>query len=187
MNSAVRFKDLPPLPAHLVVPRWLALTVAISLIGGAVLGLSETGPLPKQVVRAIFFASAFGYLTVSLLDFYEHFRLEKEATGRWLACAAIPIGETINHALTGATIAGAIILVRPLGEVMEPRDWFTIFAPLIFLGLGWRDELVYHRRRSQHREDIMHTVAHLAAGVMLGSLYVMRIVDWTRAARHWPF
>jgi hypothetical protein len=70
-----------------------------------------------------------------------------------------------------------LALVRPLDRKrLRARDWFTISAPGIFLALGWRDELKFHRRRSAHREDLMHTVAHLAAGVMLASLYLWRFL-----------
>ena len=41
--------------------------------------------------------------------------------------------------------------------------------------LGWRDELVYHRQRTDHREDMFHTVGHLAAGVMLTSFMRLRM------------
>lgn len=170
------FSEVSVLPRHLVIPRWLTAAISLPMIAGGAAGLASDGSWPERIVTAIFYASAFGYLGVSLLDFYEHFRLEKEVTGKWIAFAALPIGETINHALTTATIVAALVLVRPLGTTLEARDWFVIVAPAIFLGLGWRDELVYHRRRSAHREDIMHTVAHLAAGVMLSSLYVMRLV-----------
>ena len=69
--------------------------------------------------------------------------------------------------------AGVLALSRPLPSVLEPRDWFVLASPLVFLALGWRDEFVYHRRRSVHREDLMHTVAHLAAGAMLSAWAVL--------------
>jgi len=122
-----------------------------------------------HLLRATFFFSAFSYLIISLIDFWEHFRLEKLATGRYLSMVAVPPGETFNHLLTSLVILGELVLARPLPPQLAPRDWFVVSAPLLFLLLGWRDELVYHRRRCAHREDIMHTTAHLAAGVMMCS------------------
>jgi hypothetical protein len=154
------------LPGELRAPTIVVVAVCLGVIAGAALGLS-TGTLPYRLLRATFFASAFAYLAVSLFDFWEHFRLEKLATGKWWSMTVVPLGETLNHTATGAIIIALFVLARPLPAAMEPRDWFVLAAPALFLILGWRDELVYHRRRSVHREDLMHTTAHLAAGVMM--------------------
>ena len=157
----------------------ITLAVALALVAGAALGaLASTGSLPYRVLRAIFFASAFAYLVLSLLDFWEHFRLERAATGRWWSMAVVPVGESLNHAATGAVILALFVLARPLGPVLAPRDWLVLVAPALFLALGWRDEIVYHRRRCAHREDIMHTVSHLAAGVMMCTYLSTRLFHW---------
>jgi hypothetical protein len=164
-------------PPHLKVPRWLATAILIAVASGIVLGLVTANDAIGQAVRAVFFASAFAYLGVSLFDFREHFLLEKEVAGRYLAWKAVPPGESINHALTVLTLLTVLIFARRPPPVPELRDWVTmVIAPALFFILGWRDELVYHRRRSVHREDIMHTTAHLAAGVMLSSLVAMRFL-----------
>ena len=150
---------------------------------GLALGAATGAGLPERLVRATFFASALGYLSVSVVDFAEHFRLEKEATGSWFSFVAIPVGESLNHAATTIVLVLLLALARPLRPPPLPvRDWLVLAAPLAFFALGWRDELVYHRRRAAHREDIMHTVAHLAGGVMIASLLAMRLVDWPTAA-----
>lgn len=131
----------------------------------------------KRLLRGSFFASAFGYLTVSVLDFWEHARLEKKASGRYIAAKAVPIGETINHALTVGTLLTTLVLARPLPLRPQLRDWLSIAALPVYVALGWRDELLFHRKRSKHREDMMHTVAHLAAAGMLGAHYGLRAID----------
>jgi hypothetical protein len=88
-------------------------------------------------------------------------------------------GGTANHLATISVLIATLLLARPLPrERLAPRDWFVLFAPGLFLALGWRDELVYHRRRAVHREDMMHTVAHLAAGAMLAGFYATRTIPW---------
>jgi hypothetical protein len=157
----------------------MVVAVAIALVAGAAGGaVLSAGSAPYRLLRAIFFASAFGYLVLSLLDFWEHFRLEKAATGRWWSMSVLPVGETLNHAATGAVIIALFVLARPLPPSLAARDWFVLAAPALFLALGWRDEMVYHRRRCAHREDIMHTVAHLAAGVMMCTYLSSRLFVW---------
>lgn len=173
------FAELRLLPAELTVPRWLGVLLALVMAGGAALGLATAGGRPGLVlIRPIFFAAAFGYATVSLVDFWEHARLEKLLTGRYLESQAVPPGETINHVLTTLTIVAILVLARPLPRLLAARDWFVLGAPALFLALAWRDELVYHRRRAARRENLMHTVAHLAAGMMLAAFYVMRLGSW---------
>ena len=153
--------------------------VAVAVVAGAAAGATlSTGAPAYRLLRAIFFASAFAYLVLSLLDFWEHFRLERAATGRWWSMTVLPPGETLNHTATGAVIVALFVLARPLPSLPAARDWFVLASPAIFLALGWRDELVYHRRRCAHREDIMHTVAHLAAGVMMCSYLSSRLLAW---------
>lgn len=157
----------------------IVIAVALAVVGGAAAGaLGSSGAVAYRVLRAIFFASAFAYLVLSLLDFWEHFRLEKAATGRWWSMMVLPLGETLNHAATGLVIIAMFVLARPLPPTLAPRDWLVLVAPAIFLALGWRDEIVYHRRRCAHREDIMHTVAHLAAGVMMCTYLSSRLFLW---------
>jgi hypothetical protein len=174
-EAALPFRDRPARPA-VAVPAPLAAAVALAVAAGLAAGALSSAAPALRLLRAIFFGSAFGYLGVSLLDFWEHFRLEKVATGRLLAATVIPVGETINHALTTAVIVLLFALARPLPPSLALRDWFTLAAPALFLALGWRDEIVYHRRRAVHREDMMHTVAHLAAGVMMCTFLTQRLV-----------
>jgi hypothetical protein len=162
------FSQRQALPPSLRPPVLIVVAVFLGIAGGAALGFSA-GPLAHRLLRAIFFSSAFAYLVVSLFDFWEHFRLEKLATGKWWSMSVLPLGETLNHLGTGFVIVAFFVLARPLPRSIEPRDWFVLAAPAIFWTLGWRDELVYHRRRCVHREDIIHTVAHLCAGVMMCS------------------
>ena len=153
--------------------------VAVAVVAGAAGGAAlSVGAAPYRLLRAIFFASAFAYLVLSLLDFWEHFRLERAATGRWWSMTVLSPGETLNHTATGAVIVALFVLARPLPPVAAARDWFVVASPAIFLLLGWRDEVVYHRRRCAHREDIMHTVAHLAAGVMMCSYLSTKLFVW---------
>src|SRR5438874_1606434 len=96
--------DAQSLAPRLRVPPWLAALLTVAIGAGALVGALGSAPYPARLPRAIFFASAFSYLVVSLADFGEHFRLEKAATGRYLAHAVVPIGETLNHAATGLVI-----------------------------------------------------------------------------------
>ena len=162
------------LPADLRVPSWIGVSIAGSVAGGLLLGGVPEADRRLRVLRAVFFGAAFGYLTISLADFAEHFRLEKIATGRYLRAVVVPFGESLNHALTIVTVVSAIMLAGPPAQTdARRRSFWPAFAPGVFLALGWRDELVYHRRRGTHREDIIHTVAHLAAGVMWTTLYAI--------------
>ncbi len=176
------FRDMLALPKTVRVPRWLGASVASSIgLGVAVGVVSELEhSRAEQIAHAAVLGSGLAYLTVSILDFYEHFRMEKARTGRWLAWTVVPPGETVNHAMTIGVVGALLVLARPLHAPLACRDYFVLAAPALFLALGWRDELVYHRRRAAHREDIMHTVAHLAAGAMLTSFMVWRLTDWTR-------
>lgn len=172
---AARERPAAPLRPHAA----LVAAIAVAVAGGALLGVATSSGVPAyRALRAIFFASAFAYFVLSMLDFWEHFRLEKAATGRWWSMTVLPLGETLNHAATGLVIIAIFVLARPLPPALEPRDWLVVCAPAIFLALGWRDEVVYHRRRCAHREDIMHTVAHLSAGVMMCTYLSSKLFPW---------
>lgn len=164
-------------PRGLALPRWLAAAVAGAVAVGPIVAVAmRRAPWQRRLVRMTFFSAAFGYLATSLVDFAEHFRLEKRATGRWLSATVVPPGETLNHAATVATVVGALARAQPLATSRAQQAW-SLLAPALFLALGWRDEFVYHRRRSTHREDMMHTIPHLAAGVMWTALYAMRALE----------
>lgn len=176
-------------PREVQIPWWLGLSISAFTAGGTLfgwlqrkksfIGAGERPSPPQRATQAVFVGSGLGYLLTSLVDFWEHFRLEKEKTGRYWGFQAVPVGETINHWLTISTLLGLFASARPLPkEKMARRDWFVLLAPAIFMALGWRDELVYHRRRSVHREDMMHTVAHLAVTAMLASFYSLRVLPW---------
>ena len=167
-------------PPGLRVPPLVGALIAAAVAAGPIVGArSRRAPRPLRVVRAIFWSSALGYLVTSLVDFAEHFRLEKAATGRYLASAVVPVGETLNHAATIATVLSSLALARPVARRrLRARDAWLLAAPGVFLALGWRDEFVYHRKRSTHREDMMHTIPHLAAGIMWTTLYAMRLAKW---------
>lgn len=177
MDPTQPFRTRGPLPDELRVPPVITIGVLVAIAGGVALGFALAGREPV-LVRAGFFGSAFAYLVVSLFDFWEHFRLEKVATGRWWAISVLPLGESLNHAATGIVVIAFLLLARPLPAVLAPRDWICLASPPLFLALGWHDELAYHRRRSAHREDLMHTVAHLAAGAMLCTFALMRFRSW---------
>jgi hypothetical protein len=167
-------------PADVRIPWWVSAPCVAAAAAGAAQGFFASAVTPtERYLRCVYSACAFLYLALSAVDFVEHFRLEKEATGRFLAMTAVPFGETVNHALTLSTIIAAILLARPLPAVLEPRDMVVLGAPIAFLVLGLRDEVAYHRKRAKHREDIMHTTAHLTAGIMWTTLYALRLTSWT--------
>lgn len=173
------FASVRVLPDALRVPRWLGGLVAAAMAAGVAVGWATTrGPAPLVAIRCLFFVAAFAYLTVSLVDFWEHGRLERALGGGFFSTRALPFGESVNHALTTIAVVAFLALARRPGPIFAPRDWVMLAAPAAFLALGWRDELVYHRRRCAHREDIMHTVAHLAAGVMMCSFALSKMVSW---------
>jgi hypothetical protein len=155
--------------------------VGVSIVAGAWLGFQDASrPDGQRLARAVFLGGGLAYLAVSTVDFWEHWRLEKLVSGRWLGWSVVPLGESLNHTATTIVLVSMLVLGRPLRLPLEARDWWVLAAPAVFLFLGWRDELVFHRRRAQHREDIMHTLAHLAAGVMLAGFGASRLVDWGR-------
>lgn len=159
-------------------PVWLVVAVAAGVVAGGTVGVLTGAKAGEQLASAVFHAAAFAYLITSVADLLEHLRLERIATGRWWAHSVVPVGESVNHLATVLTLAAFLSLVRPPPAVLELRDWIVLAAPGVFLALGWRDEVVYHRRRSTHREDIIHTVSHLAAGVMLAGAVASKMVRW---------
>lgn len=161
-------------PEGLSIPRWLAAGVAAAVAIGIAAALAWVHGA-KRLPAAAFFAALYSYLFLSIVDFAEHYRLERIATGSFFTFRVVPLGESLNHTATVATILVFLIGARPLPATLEPRDWAVLAAPAVFLALGWRDEVVYHRRRSVHREDILHTVSHLAAGVMMVSFALYRL------------
>jgi hypothetical protein len=176
-DAATPFGQRGPLPPELRSPALVTAAVMASILAGVGVGLWRSDPAP-MLVRVTFFAAAFGYLAVSIFDFAEHFRIERLATGRAFSSVVVPLGETINHLATTIVLVVLLWLARPPPPSLAPRDYVALAAPLAFWILGWRDELVYHRRRATHREDIMHTTAHLAAGVMLAAFVALRMIRW---------
>lgn len=177
-------------PREVRIPWWLGLGVGAVTLGGAIygwrqrkkslIGTGENPPAPQRAAQALFVGAGLGYLSTSLLDFWEHFRLEKEQTGKYWGFQVVPLGETLNHLATISTLLSLFALARPLPpERLKLRDWYVLLGPALFLALGWRDEVVYHRRRAAHREDIMHTIAHLAVGVMFVGFYSLRTIPWS--------
>lgn len=161
------------------IPAWLSLVTALAIGGGVALGALTPDASPGlRLSRAVFFASAFAYFSSSMVDFWEHVRLEHAATGRWLAWKVVPLGETVNHMLTTTVLVILLMYLQPPSGALTARDAFFALGPVCYFALGWRDEIVYHRRRAVHREDLMHTVSHLAGGAMLAALYAMRLGRW---------
>lgn len=168
-EEAKRMRRLP-------LPGWMVASVATPMAAAVLFAAIRERDPARALVRGTFLASAMGYLTVSLLDFGLHFKMERERTGHAVGWEVVPLGESVNHVLTVGTLVSLLALARtPRRGKPAFRDRWTLAAPALFLALGWRDELVYHRRRSDHREDMLHTVAHLAAGVMLTSFTRLRM------------
>src|SRR4051812_32901804 len=110
-------------PPAVRLPGWLGGGIGAATLGGALygwlrrrrtrLGAGEDPPAPQRAAQGVFFGAGMGYLTTSLLDFWEHFRLEREATGRYWGFSAVPPGETLNHLATISTLLGLFGLARP--------------------------------------------------------------------------
>ncbi|GAB5547026.1 MAG: hypothetical protein SangKO_067860 [Sandaracinaceae bacterium] len=167
------------MPEELRIPPRFVLGVLAACAAGIVVGIVWTdGPAVRRAVGATFYASLYAWIAVAVIDGREHLRLEKHVTGSYFSCVVVPVGESVLHGALALTVAGLVFLARPLPEVIELRDWFVLLAPVLFLALGWSDELIYHRRRALHREDILHTVSHLASGTMLVALFGLRVVHW---------
>lgn len=174
------FDELRVIPPHLRIPRSLALAVAAAVLFGVAGGwwLGGEMPPPRRLAFGINLAATWSFLAISLADFIEHFRLEHALTGKWMSWKAIPLGESINHIATVSVVVAVLFLARPFPAVLEWRDWLVLGAPAVYLALGWRDEVVFHRRRAQRPEDLLHATAHLASAVMWVSLLLSRVVDW---------
>ncbi|MDE0887389.1 MAG: hypothetical protein OSB70_17845 [Myxococcota bacterium] len=118
---------------------------------------------------ACFCASTAAYIFVVALDFNEHVRLEKFVTGRWLGWKVVPLGESALH----FGIVGCLVVALSMSFHFTALDRIgVLIATIGFFGLGWCDELIYHRRRALHREDILHTVSHLTGGAVFATLFL---------------
>lgn len=115
---------------------------------------------------------------MSVADFIEHFRLERELSGSAFSWRVVPVGETMLHVAIGAVLAALVLLARPNDGNEGAGDWLAVAAPVVFVVLGWADELYYHRRRAMQREHILHTVSHLTAAATLVCFAILRFVRW---------
>jgi hypothetical protein len=173
---AARFEETR-LPRSTHIPAWTWLAIAGAAAAGPLGAWMTRGArAPFGILRGTLFGSTLAWLTTVTLDLAEHFRLEKEATGSYLRCSAVPVSESVVHAGIVLTNLSALLLARPARRVRSLADAWLLVAPGVFLALGWMDELVYHRRRAPHREDIIHTTEHLAEGIMWTALYASRRV-----------
>jgi hypothetical protein len=157
------------------IPGWLGGSLA-ALVGlAAGIGLLSRKSWPERLSRASFFASGLAYLGVTLVDIAEHLRLEKEATGSYFSAVAVPRAESYTH-LAFFTAQGLCLKMAQLqGRSLRAPKTLRFAAPLLLLGSGWIDELIFHRRRTQHREDIIHTAAHVANAAMLASFTALQL------------
>lgn len=114
------------------------------------------------------------------LDLAEHFRLERQRTGRLWSWQAVSPGESAVHAVLALLIASWWLLARPPAAVPTARDAFVVAAPLAILAVGLVDEWAFHRRRVEHREHLLHTTSHLALGAMVAFVLLVRVVPWER-------
>lgn len=169
------------MPPSLRVPRWLPVALTTLLGGAGALGafVAPQEGLAGRLANGVLYAAVTVYGAIALLDGIEHFRLEKHVTGRYFSWVVIPFSESIVHVVVIATLIGFLLLARPIGAGIDVRDAIVLGAPLLFTAFGWCDELVFHRRRALHREDILHTLSHLTAGVLLASVFAARMLDWS--------
>lgn len=169
------------LPPHLRPTALAWAVLVVGSLGAAVAAfLSPADHELQRLARAAAAGSGAAYAIISYIDFREHFLLEKALTGKWWSTRALPLGETLNHAGSGLTLLLLLLLARPVVDAPTARDVVVFLLAPAFLLLGLRDEFVFHRRRSSHREDLMHTTAHLAGGALIASWLVLRVVDWSR-------
>lgn len=183
VRAARPFREVRTLPPELRLPRWFPVFLAVLIAAGVVMAFTmPAASLPARAAAATFYSSAYVYFFCALLDGAEHFRLEKHVTGRYLSWTVVPFDESVVHVAILGTLLAVLMLARPVASGVELRDWFVLGAPVLFLVLSWTDELVYHRRRALHREDILHTISHLAAGTMLVALFASKVIDWHRIA-----
>ncbi len=174
------FDDVRALPPHLVItPLAWVIGISATLAAGVAAALFPSEAFGQQALRSASAASGALYAVISYIDFREHFHMEKALTGRYLAWRVVPPGETLNHMGSGLTLIALLLLARPIGAAADARDVVVLMLPVVFLLLGLRDEFVFHRRRAHHREDMMHTTAHLAGGALIASYLALRLVDWS--------
>lgn len=171
-NRYRAFADLPATPPEVRIPGWLPAVLIVAIAVAAFFGSAGDDEPLARFARGGLFASMTAYMGVSLLDLYEHFRIEKLATGRFLSWRVVPVGETIVHLGVLASINLMFLLARPLPASLEARDWIFLVSPISFLAFGWSDEISFHRRRSVHREDVLHAVSHIAAATMVAMMFV---------------
>jgi hypothetical protein len=166
------------LDAALRIPRWAGLALgAIAAIGPVIAVASRGQPLRVRVLRAILGASGGAYALSMAFDAAEHFRLEREVTGRYLRWKAVSAGESVLHGALLLSVFAAIATARrPPRRHLRGSDHIMLFAPAAFLLLGWLDELVYHRRRASLREEVIHATEHLSEGMMWTALYALRVL-----------
>jgi hypothetical protein len=171
-----------PLARPMRLPQWLVVAIGVALATGPLAGIaSRRLSLPRRILRTLLVGSGLAYAVEVALDSAEHFRLERAVTGHWLRWQAVPLTESAIHTAILATNVSVLLLARPPRHPLGVRDLWVLVAPAVFLGLGWADELRYHRRRATHRENVIHTTEHLAEGVMWAALYASRLPRWRRA------
>jgi hypothetical protein len=158
------------------IPVW----VKLAAFGGSGTAFFSTlvrrrQPWALASLRATLAASAALYGLTALLDFLEHLRLETEIARHPFRAKAIPASESALHGVLLAVNGSVLLLGRPLRRIGRMSAAWLAVAPFAFLILGSIDELAFHRRRVLHREHIIHTMEHLAEGVMWTTVYGGRL------------
>ncbi len=177
------FAEMRHVPRSLRIPLVLAAVLAVAIPIAFIAGFAQESFLPlRGLVRGLFLAAVAAFVIVSATDLLEHMRLERELTGRFLAWKVVPLGESLLHAGVAATLVAMFALARPVETGGSMRDVYVVLAPLLFLAIGWTDELVYHRRRAQQREHVLHALGHLAAAAMLVTFVMLRFIEWSALA-----
>jgi len=164
------FREVRMLAPELRVPPSLWLALLVFTTAGFGVGFSLAGGLDRSPwAFGSFCAAATSYTLVVALDLNEHFRLERFVTGRYMSWQVIPLWESALHiGIVGSL--GIAVVVAFQGPLWG--NGLLLLSTLAFFGLGWVDELLYHRRRALHREDILHTVSHLTGGAVFATLFL---------------
>jgi hypothetical protein len=162
------------LPPGLRVPPFLWVALGSISCAGFFFGLLYAESFNRSTWPfACFCASIAAYIFVVALDMNEHIRLEKIVTGRWLGWKVVPLGESALHfGIVGCLVTALSISFYPTGLDSAA----VLIATIGFFGFGWCDELLYHRRRALHREDILHTVSHLTGGAVFATLFLSKFI-----------
>ena len=173
-RHAQSFKAVRTLSPELRIPPSLWLALGSIAATGFVIGALYASSLNRSTwAFACFCASIASYIFVVALDLKEHLRLEKFVTGRFMAWTVIPLGESALHVgIVGCLLVALFIALGQPGPSSVP----LLIATIGFFGLGWLDELLYHRRRALHREDILHTVSHLTGGAVFATLFLSNFI-----------